>query len=50
MRFINLYLSHLHVAAHRNPGLTLAFQGVAILLAPPRSLLQPGIAVRDGPR
>jgi 2-polyprenyl-6-methoxyphenol hydroxylase-like FAD-dependent oxidoreductase len=45
-RFINWYLGKLHVAARRDPHLTLAFQKVANLLAPPPSLLRPDVALR----
>lgn len=46
MRFVNWYLSRLHVAARRDPAVAAAFNGVASLQAPPASLMRPGIALR----
>jgi 2-polyprenyl-6-methoxyphenol hydroxylase-like FAD-dependent oxidoreductase len=46
VRFINWYLGKLHIAARRNPHLTLAFQKVAQLLSQPPSLLHPKTAFR----
>jgi hypothetical protein len=45
-RLVNWYLGKLHVAARRDPQLTLAFQRVANLLAPPPSLLRPSVVLR----
>ena len=44
--FINWYLGKLHIAARKDPELTLAFHTVANLLADPPTLLKPGIAFR----
>lgn len=46
MRFINWYLSRLHVAARTDPVVALAFHRVGWLQAPPASLMQPGIVLR----
>ncbi len=46
VRFINWYLGKLHIAARRDPQLTLAFQKVAQLLSPPPTLLNPKTAFR----
>lgn len=46
MRFVNWYISRLHVAARRDPVVARAFRRVAGLLAPPPSLMRPGIALR----
>lgn len=46
VRFVNWYLNKLHVAARRDPVVARAFREVASLLAPPASLLRPGIALR----
>lgn len=45
VRFINWYLGKLHIAARRDPQLTLAFQKVAQLLSQPPSLLHPKTAL-----
>jgi hypothetical protein len=44
--FVNWYLGKLHIAARKDPELTLAFHSVANLLADPPSLLKPNIAFR----
>jgi 2-polyprenyl-6-methoxyphenol hydroxylase-like FAD-dependent oxidoreductase len=44
--FINWYLGKLHIAARKDPELTLAFHSVANLLADPPTLLKPNIAYR----
>jgi 2-polyprenyl-6-methoxyphenol hydroxylase-like FAD-dependent oxidoreductase len=44
--FINWYLGKLHIAARKDPQLTLAFHSVANLLADPPTLLRPNIAYR----
>ena len=44
--FVNWYLGKLHIAARKDPQLTLAFHTVANLLADPPTLLKPGIAFR----
>jgi 2-polyprenyl-6-methoxyphenol hydroxylase-like FAD-dependent oxidoreductase len=44
--FVNWYLGKLHIAARKDPELTLAFHSVANLLADPASLLKPNIAFR----
>jgi 2-polyprenyl-6-methoxyphenol hydroxylase-like FAD-dependent oxidoreductase len=44
--FVNWYLGKLHIAARKDPKLTLAFHTVANLLADPPSLLKPNIAFR----
>ena len=45
-RFINWYLGKLHPAARRDPVAALAFLRVTSLMAPPPSVLHPGIALR----
>lgn len=45
-RFINWYLGKLHHAAHRDPVVSVAFLKVVNLVAPPPSVMQPGIAWR----
>lgn len=44
--FINWYLGKVHIAARRDPSVSLAFHKVANLLADPPSLLSPGVALR----
>jgi 2-polyprenyl-6-methoxyphenol hydroxylase-like FAD-dependent oxidoreductase len=44
--FVNWYLGKLHIAARKDPKLTLAFHSVANLLADPPTLLKPNIAYR----
>ncbi|MCC9078551.1 hypothetical protein FKZ61_020835 [Litorilinea aerophila] len=46
IRFINAYMARLHRAAHRDPVVARAFNEVAGLLAPPQSLMRPGIMWR----
>lgn len=46
IRFINAYMERLHRAAHRDPAVARAFNDVASLLAPPQSLMRPGIVWR----
>jgi 2-polyprenyl-6-methoxyphenol hydroxylase-like FAD-dependent oxidoreductase len=46
VRLVNAYLARLHAAAAHDPDLASAFMRVAGLVAPPRSLLRPGVAVR----
>jgi len=46
LRLINRYLSRLHAAAEHDPVLSEAFIRVVNLIAPPQSLLRPGLAVR----
>ena len=46
VRFINWYMSKLHVAARHDPVVALAFQKVANLMAPPPSVLHPAVALR----
>lgn len=46
VKFLNWYIARLHRAAHRDPALALAFHKVANLVAPPPSLLAPGVAWR----
>ncbi len=46
IRFINAYMARLHRAAHRDPVVARAFNDVAGLLAPPQSLMRPGIMWR----
>lgn len=43
---INWYMARLHRAAQRDPTLTLAFHKVANLLAEPRSVMAPAVALR----
>lgn len=45
-RFINWYLVKLHHAAHRDPVVSVAFLKVVNMVAPPPSVMQPGIAWR----
>jgi hypothetical protein len=45
-RFINWYMSKLHIAARRDPAAALAFLKVINLMVPPLSVLQPHIALR----
>lgn len=46
VNFINWYVAKLHIAARHDPRVVLAFQKVANLMAPPPSILAPGIALR----
>ncbi|BBM70373.1 FAD-dependent oxidoreductase [Rhodothermus marinus] len=46
IHFINAYMARLHRAAHRDPVVARAFNDVASLLAPPQSLMRPGILWR----
>jgi 2-polyprenyl-6-methoxyphenol hydroxylase-like FAD-dependent oxidoreductase len=46
LNFVNWYVSRLHRAAHHDPAASLAFHRVANLLAPPKSILSPGVAMR----
>ena len=46
VRFINWYMSKLHVAARHDPELSYAFHEVTNLLAPPSTLMRPSIALR----
>ncbi|QXD15653.1 hypothetical protein GQ464_001525 [Rhodocaloribacter litoris] len=46
IRFINAYMARLHQAAHRDPVVARAFNEVAGLVAPPQSLMRPGIVWR----
>jgi hypothetical protein len=46
VRLVNAYLARLHAAAADDASLASAFLRVAGLVAPPRSLLRPSIAVR----
>ena len=46
VNFLNWYIAKLHRAAHRDPVLALAFHKVANLIAPPPSILRPGIVWR----
>jgi 2-polyprenyl-6-methoxyphenol hydroxylase-like FAD-dependent oxidoreductase len=46
VRLVNAYLARLHAAAADDASLAGAFLRVAGLVAPPQSLLRPGIAVR----
>ena len=46
VRFINWYMSRLHVAARRDRVVSLAFHRVANLVAPPPSVLKPSVALR----
>jgi hypothetical protein len=46
VRLINAYLARLHAAAAHDASLASAFLRVAGLVAPPQSLLHPGVAVR----
>jgi 2-polyprenyl-6-methoxyphenol hydroxylase-like FAD-dependent oxidoreductase len=46
VRFVNWYLGRLHVAAHEDPAVAVAFQRVLNMLAPPPSVLRPKIVLR----
>ena len=46
VRFVNWYLGRLHVDAHEDPVVAVAFQRVMNMLAPPPSVLRPRIALR----
>jgi 2-polyprenyl-6-methoxyphenol hydroxylase-like FAD-dependent oxidoreductase len=46
MRFVNWYMSRLHVAARRDPVVARTFSLVASLVEPPPSVMRPGIALR----
>ncbi|HXF52456.1 MAG TPA: monooxygenase [Dehalococcoidia bacterium] len=46
MGFVNWYMSRLHVAARRDPVVALAFHRVAMLQAPPASVMRPGVVFR----
>ncbi|MCM8750595.1 hypothetical protein NET02_15725 [Thermomicrobiaceae bacterium CFH 74404] len=46
IRFINAYMARLHRAAHRDAVIARAFNDVAGLIAPPRSLIRPRILWR----
>ncbi len=46
VRLVNAYLARLHAAAAHDAGLASAFMRVAGLVAPPQSLLRPGIVLR----
>lgn len=46
VRAINWYVGRVQVAARSDPAVTLAFARVNNLVAPPPSLLQPGVALR----
>jgi 2-polyprenyl-6-methoxyphenol hydroxylase-like FAD-dependent oxidoreductase len=46
VRLVSAYLARLHAAAAHDPDLASAFVRVVGLVAPPQSLLRPGIAVR----
>jgi 2-polyprenyl-6-methoxyphenol hydroxylase-like FAD-dependent oxidoreductase len=46
VRLVNAYLARLHAAAAHDADLASAFMRVAGLVAPPRSLLRPGVAAR----
>ena len=46
IRLLGAYLSRLHAAAAHDAQLAAAFLRVAGLVAPPHSLLRPGIALR----
>jgi hypothetical protein len=46
VRLVNTYLGRLHAAAAHDASLASPFMRVAGLVAPPRSLLRPGVAVR----
>lgn len=45
-RFVNWYIEKLHHAAHRDPVVSVAFLKVVNLVAPPPSVMQPGIVWR----
>jgi 2-polyprenyl-6-methoxyphenol hydroxylase-like FAD-dependent oxidoreductase len=44
--FINWYVGKLHHAAHHDPAVSIAFLKVVNLLAPPPSILRPGVVWR----
>jgi len=46
VRFINWYMSKLHIAAHTDAQVSIAFLKVVNMLAPPPSILHPGIVWR----
>jgi hypothetical protein len=46
VRLVNAYLGRLHATAAHDASLASAFMRVAGLVAPPRSLMRPGVAVR----
>ena len=46
VRFINWYMSKLHIAAHTDAQVSIAFLKVINMLAPPPSILHPGIVWR----
>jgi 2-polyprenyl-6-methoxyphenol hydroxylase-like FAD-dependent oxidoreductase len=46
VRLVNAYLARLHAAAAHDAGLASAFMRVAGLVAPPQSLLRPGVVLR----
>lgn len=46
LKFINWYMSKLHKTAHHDAAASLAFRRVANLVAPPQSVLSPGVALR----
>ncbi len=46
VRLINAYIARLHAAAAHDASLATAFVRVAGLVAPPRTLLRPNVAVR----
>lgn len=46
IHFLNAYMTWLHRAAHRDPVVARAFNEVTTLLAPPQSLMRPGIMWR----
>jgi 2-polyprenyl-6-methoxyphenol hydroxylase-like FAD-dependent oxidoreductase len=46
VRLVNAYMAQLHAAAAHDAGLASAFMRVAGLVAPPQSLLRPGIVLR----
>ena len=45
-RLLNWYVAELHVSAHSNPDVAVAFQSVANLVKPPASLLEVPLAMR----
>jgi hypothetical protein len=46
VRLVSGYLARLHAAAAHDASLASAFVQVACLVAPPQSLLRPGVALR----
>src|SRR5439155_23545227 len=46
VKFMNWYIPKLHKAAHSDPTLALAFHRVSNLMAPPPTIMRPGIALR----